>query len=132
MNCIDMTKEQRLSRMADAIWKGQEWRGKGVAGVCKFCGCELPYVYHVTKGGEVHDVKRGTKAEARAVEVLNATGPQEAMVLPATICEAMCEPGLHMEAQAEVRKRRERWRATQESKDEPAKPDIEGMGGSWS
>lgn len=130
--CSEKTREELVKDMAEAIWNNTEWRGgECEPGVCRFCKCELPYVYHVTSGGETYNVKRGTKMEARAIEILNATVPQDSMVMPMTLCDAMCEHGVHQDAQAEALRWRQEWRAKQEAKDAPEKPDMGGVGGSW-
>ena len=130
--CNEKTHEERVQVMADAIWAGKQWRDAGTPGVCKYCECNLPYTYHVSSAGKVHDVARGSKMEKRAVEILNATTPQDAMVLPAILCEAMAESGIHLAAQREVKLRRERWQQAEAARAKPANQDLTGVGGdSW-
>ena len=127
--CNQMTHEQRVQVMADAIWAGNQWRNPGTPGVCKYCECILPYLYHVSSAGKVHDVARGSKMEARAVEILHSTTPQDAMVFPSILCEVMGELGIHSAALQEIKYRRDRWHKAAAAKAKPAKQDLTGVGG---
>ena len=130
--CNEKTHEERVQVMADAIWAGTQWRDAGTPGVCKYCECILPHLYHVSSGGKVHDVARGSKMEARAIEILHSTTPQDAMVFPSILCEVMGEVGIHSAAQQEVKLRRDRWHQAEAARAKPAKQDLTGLGDdSW-
>lgn len=130
--CSKIEYRDRVQRMADMIWQGSKAE-RPAAGICRFCGCELPVVYSVSKKGKIFDVKRGdTNAIKRVDDILaKDEQPADMMIFPQGSCEVMCEEGLYREAQREILRRRERWRISQQQKKEDPGEVVdpqEGMG----
>jgi len=109
-----MSYEARVKLAADIIWQGR--KVEMAPGICKFCGERLPYSYRVIKNGEVFETKPGSKAEQRAITLLDDGEKEGVLVFPISACEIMCQEDLYWDAKNMTNQWRDTWKKNQKTK----------------